>query len=112
VKRQNHCYIEKRACAKRTWSCSYTNPHWQTVLDGFLQGSKNMARGKCPSCEQLLAELIVDAHITGRVHAGKKLRCINFLCPNCNTVVGSQMDPVPVKTETVDLLMQKLRFAN
>lgn len=71
-----------------------------------------MARGKCPNCEQLLAELIVDAHITGRVHAGKKLRCINFLCPNCSTVVGSQMDPVPVKTETVDLLMQKLRYAN
>jgi len=71
-----------------------------------------MARGKCPSCEHLLAELIIDAHITGRVHAGKSLRCINFLCPNCNTVVGSQMDPVPVKTETVELLMQKLRYAS
>lgn len=87
-------------------------PNGKSLDAVFLQGSKNMARGKCPSCEQLLAELIVDAHITGRVHAGKKLRCINFLCPNCNTVVGSQMDPVPVKTETVDLLMQKLRYAN
>jgi hypothetical protein len=71
-----------------------------------------MARGKCPSCKELLAELVVDAHITGRIHSGKSLRCINFLCPYCNTVVGSQMDPVPVKTETVDLLMQKLRYAN
>ena len=71
-----------------------------------------MARGKCPTCNELLSELVVDAHITGRVHSGKTIRCINFLCPNCNTVVGSQMDPVPVKTETVDLLMQKLRYAN
>lgn len=71
-----------------------------------------MARGKCPTCKELLAELIVDAHITGRVHAGKSFQCINFLCPNCSTVVGSQMDPVPVKTETVDLLMQKLRYAD
>ena len=71
-----------------------------------------MARGKCPRCEQLLAELVVDAHITGRIHAGKTLRCINFLCPNCDTVVGSQVDTVPVMTETVDLLMQKLRYAD
>ena len=28
------------------------------------------------------------------------------------SVVGSQVDPVPVKAETVDLLMQKLRYAN
>ena len=42
----------------------------------------------------------------------KSFKCINFLCPNCSTVVGSQMDPVPVKTETVDLLMQKLRYSN
>jgi hypothetical protein len=71
-----------------------------------------MARGKCPSCSELLSELTIDAHIIGKVHAGKTLKCINFLCPKCNTVVGSQMVPVPVKTETVDLLMQKLRYAN
>lgn len=71
-----------------------------------------MARGKCPNCKQLLAELVVDAHIVGRVHVGKSLKCINFLCPSCSTVVGSQMDPMPVKTETVDLLIQKLRYAN
>ena len=28
-----------------------------------------------------------------------------------SNVVGSQVDPVPVKAETVDLLMQKLRYA-
>ncbi len=83
-------------------------PHYA----GPIQGSKNMARGKCPSCKHILSELIIDAHIAGKVHASKTLRCINFLCPNCNTVVGSQMDPVPVKTETVDLLMQKLRYAS
>ncbi len=79
---------------------------------GFIQGSKKMARGKCPSCKQILSELVIDAHITGKVHASRTMRCINFLCPNCNTVVGSQMDPAPVKTETVDLLMQKLRYAS
>jgi hypothetical protein len=87
-----------------------------TPLNHPLQAAFNkevkMARGKCPTCNELLAELVVDAHITGRVHAGKSVRCINFLCPNCNTVVGSQVDPVPVKAETVDLLMQKLRYAN
>jgi hypothetical protein len=71
-----------------------------------------MARGKFPTCKALLAELVVDAHITGKVHPGKTLRCISFLCPNCNTVVGSQMDPIPMKTETVDLLMQRLRYVN
>ena len=69
-----------------------------------------MARGKCPTCNQVLAELVIDAHITGKVHADRTFRCINFLCPYCSTVVGSQLDPVLVKTETVDLLMQKLRY--
>lgn len=71
-----------------------------------------MARGKCPSCNDLLSELVIDAHISGKVHAGKALKCINFLCPKCSTVVGSQIDPVTVKTETVDLFLQKLRYAN
>lgn len=71
-----------------------------------------MARGKCPTCKILLSELVIDAHITGKVHADKSIRCINFLCPNCQTVVGSQIDPAPVRTETVDLLMQKLRYSN
>ena len=78
----------------------------------LIQGCTKMARGKCPSCKQVVSELVIDAHIAGRVHASKSLRCINFLCPNCSTVVGSQMDPVPVRTQTVDLLMQKLRYVS
>jgi hypothetical protein len=68
-----------------------------------------MARGKCPKCEQLVTELIVDAHIYGKVHAGRTFTCFNFLCPNCSTVVGSQMDPTTVKNETINQLVQKLR---
>ena len=70
-----------------------------------------MARGKCPTCKELLAELVDYTHTTGRLHAAKSFSCINILCPNFNTVVGSQMNPTPVKTKTVDLLMQKLRDA-
>jgi hypothetical protein len=82
-------------------------PLYATLIQGCIQ----MARGKCPNCKELLAELIVDTLITGKVHIGKSMRCINFLCSNCSTVVGSQVDPVSVKTDTVDLLLQKLRYA-
>ncbi|NND45981.1 MAG: hypothetical protein HKN58_11725 [Xanthomonadales bacterium] len=68
-----------------------------------------MARGKCPKCGQLVTELIIDAHIHGKVHPGRTFACVNFLCPNCSTVVGSQMDPAPMKRETVDLLLQQLK---
>ena len=68
-----------------------------------------MARGKCPKCEQLVTELVVDAHIHGKVHPGRTFSCVNFLCPNCNTVVGSQMDPGPMNIETINQLVQKLK---
>jgi phage FluMu protein Com len=70
-----------------------------------------MARGKCPSCKQLVSELIIDAHISGFVHPGKQFACVNFLCPQCKTVVGTQMDPVTMKTEVVNMLVQKLNPA-
>lgn len=68
-----------------------------------------MARGKCPKCGQLVMELIIDAHIHGKVHPGRTFTCINFLCPNCNTVVGSQMDPAATRNETVSQLVKQLR---
>ena len=70
-----------------------------------------MARGKCPKCDQLVTELLIDAHIHGKVHPGRTFACVNFLCPNCSTVVGSQIDPTTVKNETIDQLIQKLRPA-
>ncbi len=69
-----------------------------------------MARGKCPKCDQLVTELLIDVQIHGKVHLGRTFACINFLCPNCNTVVGSQMDPAPRRNETVNLLMHRLRL--
>jgi len=68
-----------------------------------------MARGKCPKCDQLITELVVDAHIHGKVHPGRTFTCINFLCPNCSTVLGTQMDPTVTKNETINQLVQKLR---
>jgi len=100
------------AMVRRIWLELMSRPNDFPPQTGPIQGSKKMARGKCPSCKQILSELVIDAHITGKVHASRSLRCINFLCPYCSTVVGSQMDPAPVKTETVDLLMQKLRYAS
>ena len=70
-----------------------------------------MARGKCPKCDRLVTELVIDAHINGFVHPGRSFTCVNFLCPACNTVVGSQMDPVAMKEETVNLLLRKLKPA-
>ncbi len=70
-----------------------------------------MARGKCPNCNQLITELVIDAHIHAKVHPGNTFACINFLCPNCSTVVGTQMDPNPVKNQTINALVQKLRPA-
>ena len=70
-----------------------------------------MARGKCPSCKQLVTELVIDAHIQGKVHPGRTFMCVNFLCSNCSTVVGSQIDPTPLKNDTVNALFQRLTAA-
>ena len=39
---------------------------------------------------------------------GGRFDCIQFLCSGCNSVLGIQIDPLALKTETVNEVVKRL----
>jgi hypothetical protein len=73
----------------------------------------NMHSGKCPKCEQMIGWVRfqgVDARPA--IVGGKTWNAISFQCPHCYSVLGVQIDPIALKTETInefDELLKKRR---
>jgi len=71
----------------------------------------NILSGKCPGCglvpQRLNLQLISAGQAFG---AGVTYNCVSYVCPNvkCQTILGVQMDPLAVKTDTVNAVAKKL----
>jgi hypothetical protein len=63
--------------------------------------------GKCPACEGFVTQLISktipikDGNLTWTG--------VVFLCPLCSSILGSGIDPVAAKTDTIDQLKKEIR---
>ncbi len=66
-----------------------------------------MISGKCPSCDQLVLSL--NLHGLDDNGAGGAWQAITLQCPRCNVVLGAQIDPIALKTDTVDQTVKKLK---
>jgi hypothetical protein len=69
-----------------------------------------VAFGKCPGCNAIVSNVRVEG-IDGKenVFSSEAWRCVSYCCPNCNTILGVQIDPVALKTDTIGELFAKLR---
>ena len=68
-----------------------------------------IALGKCPKCEKMVGHLKIE-EIEAKVgFGGRSWNGINYLCPWCNTILGAGIDPVALKTDTVNELLEALR---
>jgi hypothetical protein len=65
-------------------------------------------RGKCPNCGNLVSQVSIDG-VEGRLSMGQSFNMLTYNCPGCQTVLGVQMDPIAVKTDTVNALFERLR---
>lgn len=56
--------------------------------------------GKCPSCGQNPLYLKMGA-TEARLQplGGSTLRAITLSCPSCDTILGTQIDPIAVRSE-------------
>lgn len=63
---------------------------------------------KCPTCTDVVHSFDFKA-VEGSVLLGTKWNCIALCCPKCNTVLGAQIDPIAIKTDTINGLMERLR---
>ena len=66
--------------------------------------------GKCPRCEKSVSNLTLKVEaLEGTVaFGGGRFNCIQFLCSGCNSVLGIQIDPLALKTDTVNEVVKRL----
>ncbi len=56
----------------------------------------------CPHCNKQIGSLIITTH-TGYAN-GKTWNCATYDCPNCHKVLSAQIDPIAIKTDTINEL--------
>lgn len=63
---------------------------------------------KCPSCGTSIGTPTMQGVTTG-AFMGTQWKCIAFCCPSCDVVLSVQIDPVALKTDTVNAVLQALK---
>lgn len=62
--------------------------------------------GKCPKCEQIVTHVNCD-DVDIQVAFGNTWKGVSYNCPHCHTVLSVQMDPIAIKTDTVNQITGK-----
>ncbi len=60
---------------------------------------------KCPKCEKTPTHLVgegIDIRIGGKKYLG-----VTYSCPWCRTILGSQMDPIAIMSDTVNQIKRR-----
>lgn len=64
---------------------------------------------KCPKCEKLIGNVTMTA-LPGNL-GFNQWNCVSYNCPFCNTVLSVGIDPIAIKSDIVDELLERLRKA-
>jgi len=62
----------------------------------------------CPVCKAVVTR-VVAGHVTVEVPGGDGWNGIAYSCPACRTLLSIQIDPVALKSDIVDELLERLR---
>lgn len=66
------------------------------------------SNAKCPKCESVITKVIAG-HVPIEVPMGDNWNGIAYACPSCKTVLSVQIDPIALKNDIVDELLDRLR---
>jgi len=64
--------------------------------------------GKCPKCDQIVSRANLN-EIEASAFMGTSWRTITYNCPHCSTILGCQIDPVAIKTDIVEEILEGLK---
>jgi len=67
-----------------------------------------MNTGKCPKCNALIRSVEVEA-IDVTEALKPEWKGASFVCPFCRTILGVGIDPIAVKIDLVNEIVEKLR---
>ena len=64
--------------------------------------------GKCPKCEKVVTSVRIE-DVNVAVGFQPKWQGIAYCCPSCNTMLSVQIDPVALKTDIINGVIEELR---
>jgi hypothetical protein len=64
--------------------------------------------GKCPKCGEFIDHVGCFRLKAGDPFADKSW-ALAYTCPSCSTILGCQVDPIALKEDTVDAVVERLR---
>jgi phage FluMu protein Com len=64
--------------------------------------------GKCPKCESVVRTAIIE-HVEIGEAFHPAWHGISLCCPSCRTVLSVAIDPIAIKADVVEEVVQKLR---
>jgi hypothetical protein len=64
--------------------------------------------GKCPKCEGTIGFVNIE-HVNVREGLQNKWHGVSLICPHCRTVLGVSIDPIALKSDIVEEILQGLR---
>jgi len=63
--------------------------------------------GKCPKCDAVVSSLKLDA-VDATFASGSGFKAVILCCPKCNVILGTQIDPIAVRTDTVNMTAREV----
>lgn len=64
--------------------------------------------GKCPKCDKRINHVHIDT-IEAQVGIRKRFNAVSYVCPYCHAVLGVQIDPVALKNDCVNEIIEFLK---
>jgi len=55
----------------------------------------------CPSCKKIITRFTISAALSNDRFGGQGHKVICHCCPECNVVLGVEIDPITLKAEIV-----------
>lgn len=60
--------------------------------------------GICPKCESVVSSVRIEEVTASTGIGGTEWKAISYCCKSCDSVLSIQIDPIAIKTDTVNEL--------
>lgn len=61
---------------------------------------------KCPHCDSAITHFNLQ-EMTSSVFMGTQWVTIAYVCPSCQKIISAQIDPIAIKTDTVNAIKNR-----
>jgi hypothetical protein len=58
---------------------------------------------KCPHCDQMISRFNLE-EMTSSALFGQEWRTIAYICPMCQKIISTQIDPIAIKTDIINAI--------